>query len=73
VVAYAKSHSTFPGDSTVEQLYDAPEFGAYQQLGTATVRDAARNCEPKLRWAPPPAAAPVPAAAPRLAAQRGPR
>jgi hypothetical protein len=53
VVAYAKSHSTFPGDSTIEQLYDAPEFEAYQQLGTATVRDAAKNCEPRLKWVPP--------------------
>ena len=61
VVAYAKSHSTFPGDSTLEQLYDGPEFEAYQQLGTATVKDAARNCEPRLKWAPP------------LAAQRGAR
>jgi hypothetical protein len=73
VVAYAKSHSTFPGDSTVEQLYDAPEFEAYQQLGTAAVRDAARNCEPKLKWAPLPAAVPLLPADSRLAAQRGPR
>jgi hypothetical protein len=73
VVAYAKSHSTFPGDSTVEQLYDAPEFEAYQQLGTAAVRDAARNCEPKLKWAPPPGAVPLLPADSRLAAQRGPR
>ena len=73
VVAYAKSHSTFPGDSTAEQLYDAPEFEAYQQLGTATVRDAARNCEPRLKWAPPPVAMPHLVADSRLAAQRGPR
>jgi hypothetical protein len=59
VLAYAKSHATFPGDSTLEQLYDAPEFEAYQQLGTATVRDAARNCEPRLTWAPPPVAVPA--------------
>jgi len=59
VLAYAKSHSTFPGDSTIEQLYDAPEFEAYQQLGTATVKDAARNCEPRLQWAAPPAAVPA--------------
>jgi hypothetical protein len=73
VLAYAKSHATFPGDSTLEQMYDAPEFEAYQQLGTATVRDAARNCEPKLTWAPPPVAVPVAPAASRPAAQRGPR
>jgi hypothetical protein len=71
VVAYAKSHSTFPGDSTVEQLYDAPEFEAYQQLGTAAVRDAARNCEPKLKWAPPPAAVPLLPADSRPTARRG--
>jgi hypothetical protein len=59
VVAYAKSHSTFPGDSTLEQMYDAPEFEAYQQLGVATVKDAARNCSPKLTWAPTPVAAPA--------------
>jgi hypothetical protein len=53
VVAYAKSHATFPGDSTLEQLYDAPEFEAYQQLGVATVRDASKHCVPKLTWAPP--------------------
>jgi hypothetical protein len=65
VVAYAKSHATFPGDSTAEQLYDAPEFEAYQQLGVAAVRDAGKNCVPKLTWAPAPTS-------PR-AAQRGSR
>jgi hypothetical protein len=69
VVAYAKSHGTFPGDSTLEQLYDAPEFEAYQQLGVATVRDAAKNCAPKLKRALPPVSAP----ASPLAAQRGSR
>ena len=69
VLAYAKSHATFPGDSTLEQLYDAPEFEAYQQLGVATVQDAVRNCVPPLEWAPP--AAPAPA--PSLASQRGSR
>jgi hypothetical protein len=68
VLAYAKSHATFPGDSTLEQLYDAPEFEAYQQLGTATVKDAARNCSPRLTWAPPLGAA----AAKPLVARAGP-
>ncbi|HYA50637.1 MAG TPA: hypothetical protein VEG33_05660, partial [Streptosporangiaceae bacterium] len=67
VLAYARSHATFPGDSTLEQLYDAPEFEAYRQLGAATVRDASRHCSPKLKWAPPAAAAP----ATPLAAGRG--
>jgi hypothetical protein len=66
VLAYAKSHATFPGDSTLEQLYDAPEFEAYRQLGAATVRDASRHCEPKLKWVPPAAAPPtIPLAAGR--------
>jgi hypothetical protein len=69
VVAYARSHATFPGDSTLEQLYDAPEFEAYRQLGAATIRDASRHCEPKLKWAPPAASAP----ATPLAARRGSR
>jgi hypothetical protein len=41
VLAYAKHHPTYPCDSTVEQLYDANEFSAYQELGAATVLNAA--------------------------------
>jgi hypothetical protein len=41
VLAYAKHHLTYPCDSTVEQLYDASEFSAYQELGAATVLNAA--------------------------------
>jgi hypothetical protein len=41
VVAYARHHLTYPCDSTVEQLYDASEFSAYQELGAATVLNAA--------------------------------
>jgi hypothetical protein len=41
VLAYARQHRTLPCDSTLEQLYDATEFEAYQQLGAATVQDAA--------------------------------
>jgi hypothetical protein len=60
VVAYAKSHQTFPCDSTLEQLYDAGEFEAYHQLGAAAAHDAAVHCVPLLRPGP----APVPG--PRL-------
>ena len=49
VLAYARQHSTYPCDSTLEQLYDATEFSAYQELGAATILDAA-----------PPAPAPAP-------------
>jgi hypothetical protein len=61
VRAYAGSHPTYPTDSTLEQLYDATEFEAYQQLGAATVLDAAKRCAPPLAWvpAPPPAAVPL--------------
>jgi hypothetical protein len=41
VLAYAKHHPTYPCDSTIEQLYDANEFSAYQELGAATVLNAA--------------------------------
>jgi hypothetical protein len=55
VCAYADGHLTYPTDSTLEQLYDATEFDAYQQLGAATVLDAASRCAPPLNWVRPPA------------------
>ena len=57
VLAYARGHSTYPCDGTLEQLYNAGEFGAYRQLGAATVLDAAKRCRPPLRWVAPPAQA----------------
>jgi hypothetical protein len=54
VLAYARDHPTYPCDSTLEQLYDAAEFGAYQQLGAATVLDVAKRCKPPLKFAPTP-------------------
>jgi hypothetical protein len=48
VLAYARSHPTFPCDSTVEQLYDAKEFEAYHQLGAAAAAGAAKDCMPPL-------------------------
>lgn len=56
VCAYAGGHRTYPTDSTLEQLYDATEFAAYQQLGAATVLDAAARCIPPLEWVPMPTA-----------------
>jgi hypothetical protein len=50
VRAYAASHPTYPTDSTLEQLYGATEFEAYQQLGAAAVLDAANRCAPPLVW-----------------------
>jgi hypothetical protein len=44
VLAYARGHSTYPCDSTLEQLYDAAEFEAYHVLGGATLQAAAREC-----------------------------
>jgi hypothetical protein len=40
VCAYAKGHSSYPTESTLDQLYDAAEFDAYRQLGWSSV-DAA--------------------------------
>ena len=54
VRAYAGNHPTYPTDSTLEQLYDATEFEAYQELGAATVLDAAEHCAPPLTWTPGP-------------------
>ena len=48
VLAYAKDHSTYPCDSTLEQLYDAAEFEAYHELGEAAVLAAAKECTPPL-------------------------
>ena len=62
VRAYGGGHSTYPTDSTLEQLYDATEFAAYQQLGAASVLDAAKHCAPPLPWEP---EAPAVAARPR--------
>jgi len=60
VRAYAGGHPTYPTDSTLEQLYDATEFEAYQQLGAAAVLDAAKYCAPPLAWVPAPPAAATP-------------
>ena len=53
VRAYAKSHSTFPCDPTLEQLYDAVEFEAYRELGASAVRAATELSTPPLKWASP--------------------
>jgi hypothetical protein len=45
VRAYALGHSTYPTDSTLEQLYDSAEFDAYRELGAASVRLAASAAE----------------------------
>ena len=63
VLAYARGHSTYPCDGTLEQLYNADEFRAYHQLGAATVLDGAKRCKPPLKWAAPPAQ-PTPAGGP---------
>jgi len=36
VRAYAAGHSTYPTDSTLNQLYDSAEFDAYRELGWST-------------------------------------
>jgi hypothetical protein len=41
VRAYAAGHSTYPCDSTLQQLYDGAEFEAYHELGYSAVRTAA--------------------------------
>lgn len=62
VLSYARGHSTYPCDPTLEQMYDAAEFEAYHKLGEATVLAAASQCTPPLRWVP---AAKVPSGTPQ--------
>ena len=42
VRAYAAGHSTYPCDTTLQQLYDGAEFEAYHELGAAAVIAAAK-------------------------------
>lgn len=42
IQAYARQHREFPGQSTLQQLYDGAEFDAYRALGLSAV-DAALN------------------------------
>ncbi len=54
VRAYAGQHAEFPGQSTMQQLYDGAEFDAYRELGLSAV-DAAlkgglRPAHPRARW-----------------------
>jgi hypothetical protein len=50
--AYARQHPAYPCDSTLDQLYDATEFAAYQELGAAAVRAAAGPRPPSLPATP---------------------
>jgi hypothetical protein len=52
VLAYARQHASYPGDSTLEQLYDATEFEAYHELGAATVQGAIEHCRPPITSTP---------------------
>jgi hypothetical protein len=63
VLAYARNHSTYPCDSTLQQLYDANEFSAYQELGAAAVLDAAGYGPRRTRPSPLPLAWPATTAA----------
>jgi hypothetical protein len=43
VIAYQQKHSTFPTDSTLQQLYDDQEFEAYRELGYYCAQAAVQN------------------------------
>jgi hypothetical protein len=49
VRAYAAGHSTYPCDSTMQQLYDGAEFDAYHELGACSVIAAAAEGRLPLR------------------------
>jgi hypothetical protein len=63
VVAYARSHPTYPCEPTLQQLYDSSEFEAYHKLGASTVelagRDHALPVEPPVEPPAEPPAEPV--------------
>jgi hypothetical protein len=67
VQAYARGHSTYPCDPTMEQLYGAAEFEAYHKLGQATAAAAVTEGKPPLQWTPP-----VISALPQAAVDTGP-
>ena len=46
VRAYAAGHSTYPTDSTLNQLYDSAEFDAYRELGWCTADLAIAPAKP---------------------------
>ncbi|HSZ30637.1 MAG TPA: hypothetical protein VK784_12895 [Pseudonocardiaceae bacterium] len=47
--AYAASHSTYPCDPTMQQLFDGAEFDAYHELGACSVIAAATEGQLPLR------------------------
>jgi hypothetical protein len=60
ILAYAQRHSTYPSDSTLQQLYDAAEFEAYHELGDAAVQAAEKGCQPPLTGSDPASRASTP-------------
>jgi hypothetical protein len=52
VIAYQQKHSTFPTDSTLQQLYDDQEFEAYRELGYYCAHTAVQNIVFASRTAP---------------------
>jgi len=61
VLAYRQRHTTFPTDSTLQQLYDDQEFEAYRELGYHCAQAAMKN----ITYQRPPGIAPVILAAAR--------
>jgi hypothetical protein len=58
VRAYAAGHSTYPTDSTLNQLYDSAEFDAYRELGWCTADLAIAPAKLPAQTAPQPRSAP---------------
>src|SRR5262249_42742824 len=44
VRAFAAAHPSYPGDSTLDQLYNSAEFDAYRNLGLASAELTMREC-----------------------------
>jgi hypothetical protein len=71
VRAYAAGHSTYPTDSTLNQLYDSAEFDAYRELGWCTADLAIAAAMLPTQTAPQPRSAPAAELEPLLADQDG--
>ena len=71
VRAYAAGHSTYPTDSTLNQLYDSAEFDAYRELGWCSADLAMAAAMLPAQTAPQPRSAPEAELEPLLADQDG--
>lgn len=52
VLQFARTHKTFPHDTTVDQCYDSDQFAAYVQLGHHIAQEISQEIKSGDRWLP---------------------